>query len=50
MVPSATVPLESAESAKPVLRLVDALDDHDDVQGVYANFDVPDAVLEAVEA
>jgi YebC/PmpR family DNA-binding regulatory protein len=50
MVPSVTVPLESLAVAKPVLRLVDALDDHGDVGGVYANFDVPDAILEAVEA
>lgn len=49
MVPSATVPLESLAVAKPVLRLVDALDDHDDVGGVYANFDVPDAILEAAQ-
>jgi transcriptional/translational regulatory protein YebC/TACO1 len=32
-----------------VLRLIDALDDLDDVQGVYANFDIPDEVLRAVE-
>lgn len=49
MVPSSTVPLEDAESAKAVLRLVDALDDHDDVQDVYGNFDIPDEVLAAVE-
>ncbi len=36
--------------AKTVLRLVDALEDHDDVEAVYANFDIPDAVLEAVTA
>jgi YebC/PmpR family DNA-binding regulatory protein len=50
MQPTSTVPLEAAEDAKRVLRLVDALDDHDDVQAVYANFDIPDAVLESVEA
>ena len=36
------------EASKSVLRLIDALEDHDDVQAVYANFDIPDAVLEAV--
>ena len=36
--------------AKSVLRLMDALEDHDDVEAVYANFDIPDAVLEAVSA
>lgn len=50
MVPSTTVPLETAEDAKKVLRLIDTLDDHDDVQGVFANFDIPDAILQAVEA
>jgi YebC/PmpR family DNA-binding regulatory protein len=50
MVPTATVPLESAEAAKAVLRVVDALEDNDDVQDVYANFDIPDDILQAVEA
>ena len=50
MVATSSVPLESPEDAKRVLRVIDALDDHDDVQGVYANFDVPDEVLQAVEA
>jgi YebC/PmpR family DNA-binding regulatory protein len=50
MLPSATVNLGTAEDAKKVLRLIDALDDHDDVQGVYANFDIPDDVLQLVEA
>jgi YebC/PmpR family DNA-binding regulatory protein len=48
MIPSTTVELETAEAAKAVLRLIDALDDHDDVQDVYANFDIPDAVLQTV--
>ncbi len=43
--PSVTVPLD-AESAGKVLRLVDALEDIDDVQDVYANFDVDESVLE----
>src|ERR687898_980578 len=45
--PSVTVPLEE-DAARRVLRLVDALEDLDDVQDVYANFDVPDEVLAAV--
>ncbi len=48
MLPSSTVELASAEDAKAVLRLIDLLDDHDDVQDVYANFDIPDDVLQAV--
>ncbi|MDQ2754332.1 MAG: YebC/PmpR family DNA-binding transcriptional regulator [Actinomycetota bacterium] len=50
MLPSMTVALEDETAAKKVLRLIDALEDHDDVQAVYANFDIPDAILELVEA
>jgi YebC/PmpR family DNA-binding regulatory protein len=50
MVPQTTVPLDTAESAKKVLRLIDALDEHEDVQAVHANFDIPDAILETVES
>jgi YebC/PmpR family DNA-binding regulatory protein len=50
MQPSQTVPLADAAAAKPVLRVLDALEENDDVQNVYANFDIPDDVLEAVEA
>ncbi len=48
--PKATVELLTAESAKRVLKLIDALDDHDDVQDVYANFDIPDHILQSVDA
>jgi YebC/PmpR family DNA-binding regulatory protein len=50
MIPTTTVELAEESAAKSVLRLVDALEDHDDVEAVYANFDIPDAVLEAVTA
>jgi YebC/PmpR family DNA-binding regulatory protein len=50
MLPSQTVPLENEGDARQVLRVIDALEDHDDVQNVYANFDIPDSVLELVEA
>jgi YebC/PmpR family DNA-binding regulatory protein len=46
MVPTATIPLDAVDAAKKVLRLVDSLDDHDDVQNVYANFDISDQLLE----
>ena len=39
-----------AEAAKKVFRLIAALEDSDEVQNVYANFDVSDAVLEEVNA
>jgi YebC/PmpR family DNA-binding regulatory protein len=50
MMPTTVVALESEADARKVLRLIDALEDHDDVGDVYANFDIPDSVLEAVEA
>lgn len=45
--PSTSVPVD-ASTAPKVLRLVDALEDLDDVQAVYANFDIPDEVLAEV--
>jgi YebC/PmpR family DNA-binding regulatory protein len=48
MLPKTTVAIEDEATAKKVLRLVDALEDNDDVQAVYANFDIPERVLEAV--
>jgi YebC/PmpR family DNA-binding regulatory protein len=48
MIPSSTVKL-AGEDAKGILELVDALEDYDDVQNVYANFDIPDDVLKEME-
>src|SRR6266567_592209 len=47
--PSMTVPLDT-DGARKVFRLIDALEDCDDVQNVYANFDVSDDVLAALDA
>jgi YebC/PmpR family DNA-binding regulatory protein len=47
MIPKNTVALDESEARK-TLRLLDALEDNDDVQEVYANFDIPDAVMEAL--
>lgn len=47
--PSVTVPLDE-ENAKKVFRLLDALEDSDDVQDVYANFDVSDEIMAAIDA
>ena len=47
MVPQNTVAVDES-NAKSVLRLVEALEDHDDVQAVYANFDIPESVLAEV--
>ena len=48
MLPSVYVPVGDEGTARQVLRLVDALEDCDDVQAVYANFDIPDPILETV--
>src|SRR5690348_3556840 len=48
-VPSVTVALDE-EGARKVFRLIDALEDCDDVQNVYANFDVSDEIMETVGA
>jgi YebC/PmpR family DNA-binding regulatory protein len=48
MVPKTTVEVADENEAKKVLRLMDQLEDNDDVQDVYANFDIPERVLEAV--
>jgi transcriptional/translational regulatory protein YebC/TACO1 len=48
MVPKTTIELEDEAAAKKVLRLVDSLEENDDVQDVYANFDIPERVLETV--
>lgn len=47
-VPSVEVPLEE-EPARKVLRLIDVLEDSDDVQNVYANFDIDDEVMAALD-
>jgi YebC/PmpR family DNA-binding regulatory protein len=43
-----TVEVADESSAKKILRLMDQLEENDDVQDVYANFDIPEQVLEAV--
>jgi YebC/PmpR family DNA-binding regulatory protein len=48
MLPKTTVEVADESDAKKVLRLMDQLEDNDDVQDVYANFDIPEQVLEAV--
>jgi YebC/PmpR family DNA-binding regulatory protein len=50
MVPKTTVSIEDEAVARKVLRLMEALEENDDVQDVYANFDIPERVMEAVAA
>jgi len=49
MDPSTSVTLDASE-ARQVLRLLDSLEEHDDVQQVYANAEIPDEVLESVSS
>jgi YebC/PmpR family DNA-binding regulatory protein len=48
LVPQTTIELEG-DSARRMLKLMDVLEDHDDVQKVAANFDISDAILEEAE-
>lgn len=46
MLPKGTVKIEDSKEANQILRLMDALEDNDDVQHVYANFDIPDELMQ----
>ena len=48
-VPSVTVPLDE-DGARKIFKLIDAIEDSDDVQNVYANFDVSDEVMQLIDA
>ncbi len=48
MVPSNTVKVEDEQKAAQLLKLMESLEDNDDVQHVYANFDIPDQILQKV--
>ncbi|HEY7561990.1 MAG TPA: YebC/PmpR family DNA-binding transcriptional regulator [Gaiellaceae bacterium] len=50
MLPKTTVAVEDESTARKLVRLMDGLEDNDDVQAVYANFDIPEGILEAVAA
>ena len=47
MAPKTTVTVDDEGDARKLVRLMDALEENDDVQDVYANFDIPERVLEA---
>ena len=49
MIPSSTIKVTGGD-AKQILQLTDALEEHDDVQQVYANYDIPDEILEQIAA
>ena len=48
MVASLSVEVTDTDDARKILRIVDALEDNDDVQDVYSNFDISDELMEAV--
>ena len=48
MEPNAVVEIDAETEARALVRLMEALDDHDDVEAVHANFDIPEALLEQV--
>ena len=50
MVSDNLVPVDSVEDAKKLMRILDAIEDNDDVQDVYSNFDISDDVMEAATA
>ena len=49
-IPSNTVDVDDAATARQVLKLMEMLDDHDDVQNVSANFEIADEVMAQIEA
>jgi transcriptional/translational regulatory protein YebC/TACO1 len=50
MEPNSVVEVSEPAEARALMRLMDALDDHDDVDSVHANFDIPEALIEEAEA
>ncbi|MHC4483403.1 MAG: YebC/PmpR family DNA-binding transcriptional regulator [Planctomycetota bacterium] len=48
MVPQNTIPVNDEGTAKKIISLMDAFEDHDDVQNTYANFDIPDEIISRI--
>ena len=49
MIAKTPVEISDVETARKVLRLVDTLEEHDDVQNVYSNYDIPDEIASQIE-
>jgi len=49
MIPDTTVEVADQEVAQRILALIDEFEDHDDVQEVYANFDIPEEILNKIQ-
>ncbi|MHC4184949.1 MAG: YebC/PmpR family DNA-binding transcriptional regulator [Planctomycetota bacterium] len=50
MVPQSTIQIGDEGTARKIIALMDAFEDHDDVQNTYANFDIPDEIISKVES
>lgn len=48
-VPDNTIPVNEVDTAQKIMNLMEEFEDHDDVQEVYANFDIPDEILEKLQ-
>jgi transcriptional/translational regulatory protein YebC/TACO1 len=48
MVPQNTIEITDPHVAGRIVSLMDAFDDHDDVQNAYANFDIPEEIMEKI--
>lgn len=44
-----TTPIGTADEARKIMKFIDAMEDLDDVQNVYSNFDIPDEIMEEIE-
>ncbi|OQA01239.1 MAG: putative transcriptional regulatory protein [Planctomycetes bacterium ADurb.Bin401] len=49
MVPQNSIPITEPDSARKILALIDELEEHDDIQNVYTNFDIPDDIIAKVQ-
>jgi YebC/PmpR family DNA-binding regulatory protein len=50
MVPQNTVPINDEVTAKKIISLMEAFEDHEDVQNAYANFDIPDEIMSKIDS
>lgn len=48
MIPQNTVPISNEATARKIISMMDSFEEHDDVQNVYANFDIPDEILSRI--
>jgi transcriptional/translational regulatory protein YebC/TACO1 len=48
MISSTTIEVTDADEARQILRIMDMLEDNDDVQDVYANFDIDESIMQEV--